>query len=297
MQGAAGSGKTIALKRAAYDAATELNEVVFWLQDNGIPRVETFEELYTLTGERIFLFVDSVSLYSTEVLDLLKSAKIKNIPVTVIAAEREADWGTYCEKLEEAFPPELLHLGNLSRIEADQLVDLLGKHKCLGLLSTKSRDDQVDAFMNKDRSDRQLLVALHELTLGKPFEEILKEEYQRIQPENARRLYLDIATMHQFGSVARAGVISRISGIQFEDFKEKFFQPLTGIVKLGEDRYTGDRSYRTRHTKVAEIVFGQICLHDEEKTSQFCRILEGIDVGYSSDRRILVELCKGRKLA
>ena len=295
--GSAGSGKTIALKRAAFDVASELKEVVFWLRDNGVPRVEVFEELHALTSERIFLFVDSVSLYADDVLNLLISAKTKKIPVTVVASERHADWGTYCDNLEEKYPPELLHLGNLSKIETEQLVDLLRKHECLGLLSSKSREEQVDAFMHKDRSDRQLLVALHELTLGKPFEEILNEEYQRIQPEVARRLYLDIATMHQFGIVARAGVISRISRIQFEDFRNKFFQPLMGIVKIGEDVYTGDRSYRTRHARVAEIVFGRICQHDEEKASQLCRILEGIDIGYSSDRRMLVELCKGRKLA
>ena len=193
--------------------------------------------------------------------------------------------------------PELFNLRNLSEIEAHLLVESLERFGCLGLLAGKSREEQVDAFMNRDRSDRQLLVALHELTLGRPFEDILYEEYQRIEPGSARRLYLDIASMHQFGSVARAGAISRIGGIRFTDFEERFFQPLAGIVKAGVDRITGDRSYKTRHSRVAEIVFGRVCFSDEEKSAQLCRILEGLDSGYSSDKRILTELCRGRALA
>ena len=297
LQGSAGSGKTIALKRAAYDAALELDQVVFWMREGGVARTEIFEELYGLIGKRILLFVDAVSLYAAEILKLLRFVKDRKIPLTVVAAERQADWTTYCDKLEEKFPPELFHLGNLSEPEANLLVGLLERHDCLGLLKRMSHNDRVDAFMRPDRSDRQLLVALHELTLGKPFVDILHEEYQRIQPAAARRFYLDIASMHQFRAVARAGAISRIGGIGFAEFEERFFQPLSGIVKIGTDRITRDRSYRTRHPRVAEIVFGRVCPGDEEKSGQLCRILEGLDTGYSSDRRILTEICKGRILA
>ena len=297
LQGPAGSGKTIALKRAAYDAALALEQVVFWLKEGGVPRTEVIAELYELVGERIFFFVDSVSLYAAEMVTFLRSMRARNIPVTVVAAEREADWTSYCDNLEEEFPPELFHLRNLSGPEVNLLLDLLQRHKCLGLLASMTREEQVDAFMKQDRSDRQLLVALHELTLGKPFEDILYEEYQRIQPAAARRLYLDIASMHQFGSVARAGAISRICSIRFLDFQDRFFLPLKGIVKVGTDGVTGDRSYKTRHPRVAEIVFGRICLADEEKGAQLCRILEGLDTGYSSDKRILTEICRGRALA
>ena len=220
----------------------------------------------------------------------------RKLPISVVAAEREADWSTYCENLEEEFPPELFHLRNLSETEVSLLLDLLKRHDCLGLLAGKTREEQVDAFMKQDRSDRQLLVALHELTLGKPFEDILYEEYLRIQPIAARRLYLDIATMHQFGGVARAGAISRIGGIRFLDFEQRFFQPLTGIVKVGTEGVTRDRSYKTRHPRVAEIVFNKVCLEDEDKAAQLCRVLEGLDAGYSSDKRILTQICRGRAL-
>jgi len=114
-----------------------------------------------------------------------------------VGAESDADWNTFCGLLDSSFDPEEKRVANLSTGEARALIDLLERHHCLGLLADKTYDERVDAFMG--RADRQILVALHELTQGKPFEEIVFAEHQSVHPEQARQLYLDIATMHQFG--------------------------------------------------------------------------------------------------
>lgn len=297
LQGSAGSGKTIALRRAAFDAATALDEIVIWLKDAGQPRAEVFEELFGLTGKRVLLFVDQISLHADAILVLLRRLADKNVPITIIASEREADWGSYCTELEEAYTPDLFTLRNLSEREAEDLVDLLERHNCLGQLQSKSKDDRIAAFLDEDRADRQLLVALHELTQGKPFERIILEEFDRISPEAARQLYLDIATLHQFGVIARAGAISRISGIRFKDFEEEFFAPLRDIVNVVIDPYTGDKGYEARHTRVSRILFGVACPEDDDKARQLSRILTGLDAGFSSDKRVIENTCKGRVLA
>jgi len=297
LQGSAGSGKTIALKRAAYNAAHALDQLVFWLRPTGKPRAEVFEELFGLTGRTAILVVDHISLHVDEVHQLLNRLEAKSVPLIVLASEREAEWGTYCKRLEADYPPELYTLGRLSEREAEDLVDLLERHSSLGMLATKSRTERVALFLDEGRSDRQLLVALHELTQGKPFETIIQEEYERILPDAARRLYLDIATMHQFGVMARAGAVSRISGIRFEDFERDFFEPLRDIVAVCTDPFTGDQGYKTRHSHVSRIVFETSCPSDVEKAEQFSRIITGLDAGYSSDKRILEGICKGRALA
>lgn len=297
LKGSAGSGKTIALRRAAYDAATALDELVLWANNGSAIRYEVVEELYGLTGKRLVLFVDEVSLRVDDLHSLLRRTTERSIPVTIIAAEREADWASYCGKLETDFPPEVFQLGRLSSSEAEDLVDLLERHNSLGFLAPKSKEDRIAAFMEKGTADRQLLVALHELTLGKPFEEIILDEYQKITPDNARRLYLDISTMHQFGVVARAGAISRVSGVRFSDFESDFFLPLSDIVSVVDDRYTGDKGYVCRHARVAQIVFGEACPNDTEKSVQLERILSGLDIAYSSDERIIESICKGRAIA
>ena len=228
---------------------------------------------------------------------LLEISESANFPITIIGADREADWSSYCSNIEEAFPPQVFSLKGLSESEAAHLVELLERHDSLGALENTPKSQRKDAFLKEDRSNRQLLVALHELTQGKPFEEIILDEYQRITPDAARRLYLDIATMHQFGVSARAGAISRISGVRFNDFEEDFFEPLKDIVRVTSDRFNGDRGYETRHTRVSRIVFGVACSSDEEKGTQLSRIISGLDAGFSSDKRIIEKICKGRLMA
>ena len=42
--------------------------------------------------------------------------------------------------------------------------------------------------MGEEQANRQLLVALHVLTKGLPFEKIVLNEYESVRPEQARRL-------------------------------------------------------------------------------------------------------------
>jgi len=297
LRGTAGSGKTIALKRTAYEAATTSNALVLWHEESGALHIDALLELYDLCKRTIYLFVDQVALHVEKLHSLLKAAQTHRIPLVVVGAERDSDWNTYCDALESEFVPQVLRVGNLSRDEVEGLLDLLERYNCLGLLRDMGREEQIDAFMEKERADRQLLVALHELTQGRPFEEIVLSEHQRVHPELARQLYLDIATMHQFSVKVRAGTISRISGIDFNDYRSRFFAPLEDIVRVEQDAYTGDFCYRTRHARIALLVFRQVCADDETKARQFKRLIEGLDVGYSSDQRALEEMTRGRALA
>ena len=68
-------------------------------------------------------------------------------------------------------------------------------------------------------------------------------------------------------------------------------------MKVDVDPYTGDYCYRTRHARVAMLVFRQVCADDDSKAKQFERLIEGLDIGYSSDRRALEEMTRGRALA
>lgn len=296
LEGAAGSGKTIALRRAAFDAATALDQFVLWLKPNGILRADIIEELWALSGLRLMVYVDHVSLHSEELERALHTLKRKNVEVTVVLSEREAEWDAYCGGLD-AFLPSTWTLRRLNGREVEDLVDLLARHRCLGQLTNLSRAEQIEAFLSKDRADRQLLVALHELTQGKPFEQIILDEFNRVLGESAKSLYLDIATMHQFGVIARAGAISRISGIRFDDFESEFIKPLTNIVRISVDRFTGDHGYETRHSHVAEIAFRAVCDSDETRSVQLSRIVGGLDPGFSSDRLVLENICKGRNIA
>ena len=51
--GPAGSGKTIALKRSAWEASISLGALALWLRDGGALSDDIISELHRLTGKRI----------------------------------------------------------------------------------------------------------------------------------------------------------------------------------------------------------------------------------------------------
>ncbi len=297
IRGPAGAGKTIVLKRTAFEASTASNELVLWLEESGHLRPDVFLEIWDLTQRPIYLFVDQIALHIEKLVPFIKAMKTRQVPVIIVGAEREADWATYCTSLSDIIVPEFLRMKNLTPSESENLIDLLKRHNCLGELAARPREEQIAAFMKPEYANRQLLVALHVLTKGIPFEKIVLDEYERVMPAQARQLYLDIASMNQFSVPVRAGTISRICGLDFDDYQAKFFHPLADMIATGIDNYSGDRTFKTRHSRVAELVFRQVCSTDELKSKQFVRLINGIDAGYMADSRALEAIAKGRTLA
>lgn len=295
LRGPAGSGKSVLLKRSAMMAAEDLEQLVLWLQPDGALRAESVLELADLTGKRIYVFVDRAAVHVARIEALLKSAKQKNVAVTIVAAERDSEWNTFAPRVTERWKPQDFRLANLAPSEIEDLVTILGRHDSLGLLSTHTREQQIEAF--KKRADRQLLVALHEATRGKAFEEIVHDEYLGIGSDRARRLYLDICTLNQFAVPVRAGTISRVAGIRFDDYRQNLFEPLENVVLTDENRYTGDIEYRARHPRVAEFVFQGACPSDEAKSAQLTRMIEHLDAGFQPDRIAIEGIAKGRSLS
>jgi hypothetical protein len=183
LKGPAGAGKTIALKRAAFDAATASNTVAFWLEESGQLRSDVFIEIADLIRQPIYLFVDQVALHVENLISFIITMKVKHVPLIIIGAEREADWVTYCRDLQVLLPPHYMRVGALASSEIEVLLDLLERHNCLGELKSKTHEGRVAAFASQEHADRQLLVALHVLTRGLPFEKIVLDEYLSVSSE------------------------------------------------------------------------------------------------------------------
>ena len=294
LKGPGGNGKTVSLKRIAWETGITYNRLVLYVTGPDGLNIEPLSEIHRLTKERIFLFVDRVALVRNELHDLLRAARSRSVPLTVIGAERDNEWNIYCEQLEPFVNLEFA-VRYLSQREIENLLDLLEKHEALGLLKGYSFEERVEKFV--ERAGRQLLVALHEATLGKPFEDIIVDEYRRIEPKVARGLYLNICALHQFGAPVRAGLIYRASGIKFEQFETQFLQPLENVVHVVSGSPHRDVHYRSRHEHVAGIVFQRILPDVEDRFDLLARLLMAINIEYSSDNETFSRLIRGRGIA
>ena len=293
LRGAGGTGKTVSLKRIAWDVAKDFGAPVLWLRENGRLRVDAISDLSNMIRKRIYIIVDEAAGYIDDLTAVLREAKAQNLPISFIAAERDTAWNTASDDFDERWKTQPFPIGQLSEREIEDLIDRLKRHSALGVLSALTPKEQVRAF---ESANRHLLVALHEVTQGKPFEEIVIDECRSLTPAKAQQLYLDVCTLNQFGASVRAGVINRISAIPFSVYKDSFFEPLEGVVITQQNRYTGDFEYRARHPRVASLVFRQAFGEDADRVAQLTRVITSLDEGYAVDREAIGQLIKARNL-
>jgi cold shock CspA family protein len=293
IKGHAGAGKSILMQRLGWDAATDFNKLCLVLNSGLFPEYESLLEIYRLCAERVFVFVDPVSRNS-ELTELwLRRARNDKFPLTIVGAERNHEWNTSCASLVP-YVTETYELHYLNAREIEELLGKLAEYKSLGYLENLSHEQQKEELRQK--AGRQLLVALYEATSGRPFQEIILDEYKSIVSPQAQSMYLTVCMLHQLGVLVRAGLISRVHNITFAEFRERFFKPLEFVVFTMEDRNSRDYVYLSRHPIVAEMVVEQALADQQSRFDEYLRILGALDLGYSSDRYAFIRLVNAREL-
>lgn len=294
LKGHAGSGKSVALRRIAWDAAKRLSKLVVYVPASGYINTQAIQELLALAKEPLFLVIEDLTLISSSVMDLMNAARRERSPLVVIGGARPSEWNIRAQFLESVVTAEY-ELKYLSRRETDDLISQLDLNDCLGELKHLTHEQRVKQF--NEIYGRQLLVALHEATRNAHFRDIIHDEYTKISPPEAQLLYADICALHRFGSPVRAGLISRVHGISFEQFQERFFMPLEQVVSLEKDERSGDWIYRARHPLIAEMLYEQVFPTPAEKFDNIAKFITRLNPTYSYDRRIIGELLRGNRLA
>ncbi len=293
IKGNAGSGKTVLLHRIAWDAAVSFEKLCLYYESELSIEYNRISELYQLVKERIYLFIDNISNKSEDVEYILNKAKKDEIPITIVSAERTNVWNIEGEKLFFHLTRSYT-LGYLKDSEIINLISLLKKHNSLGYLTNKTKEEQKEALSEK--AGRELLVALYEATAGKPFPDIVLDEYNSIPNEEAQNLYLTICMFHRIGTFARAGNISRLHNINFSYFKDKLFKPLESVVYHHRNYVINDYVFTTRHKHIAELVFEQVLVDQEARFQKYISTISNLDVDYESDFQVFVALTNAKKL-
>jgi tetratricopeptide (TPR) repeat protein len=293
IKGHAGSGKSTTLRRACWEAAKNYDRLCFLITRQGIIDIQRFEEIFSLTNLPIFIFVDNVSEHKGRLLQLMQLIGRTRAAVRIICAESFVLWNAFCGELEPHVS-QAYEMRYLSETEIEELIDKLGANDSLGYLTGLSRDKRKDEL--KFIHGRQLLVALLEATHGTPLIEILTEEYKSIPSAEARLLYLDICCLHRFGPPVRAGLVSRIHSISFDEFKERLFKPLQEVVRLRRDAKSGDYVYEARHSHIAHELYRAILATSSERFDNLVRIVNKLNPSFSYDLEVLSRLMRAENV-
>lgn len=291
--GYAGSGKSVTLKRIAWEASTQLNKICIFYKSNTNLRAEPIIELFNFVKERIYIFIDDIADTLNELDDCIRKIEKEKIPITILGTERINIWNTLCQDLSSK-TSDTYSLEYLNNREIKLLINKLDKYDSLGYLKDKNESERIDALSYK--AGRELLVALYESTMGKPFAEIVVDEYNSIPNDTAKSVYLTVSILHRLGGQARAGLISRIHNISFTQFKQKLLKPLEFIVFDKEDKKLGDMVYITRHRQIAELVFSEVLKTKQLKYDEYYRILNFLDIDYENDRSAFLSMINAKNL-
>jgi cold shock CspA family protein len=295
LQGYAGCGKSVIARRLAIETSAIIDApLVVYLREGAVLRFELLLELQNLVQSRLYLFIDDLFELTDVLPAFLDLLKTKNIPITIFACSRTNEFGILGPKYSGKVTADF-EVGDLDREEIDALLQRLSAHKLLGPLEGYAEAERA-LFVEKFYGG-QLLVALHEITRGDSFEDIVVDEFEKITPRAAQQMYLDICTMHQCGVGARAGLLSRLSGLDISSLKSYLSAPLAKVVRGTYDYRYRDMVYRSRHDGIARMVFDLAIPSAERRAEQLKRILGRMDLDYSSDKKAFFELVKGKRLA
>ena len=294
VKGHAGSGKSVLLHRVAWESARDFDALIFYLREGGVLRPDIVAEIAQLTETPLLVVLDGAIPHLADIQQLIRLADHDRLPITLLLGARTNEWNVAGQELDPVIKEDY-ELRDLSEHEIQDLLDKLSAHRCLGELAPLPRPQQTEHF--RLHAERQLLVALHEATTGKSFEDIVANEYENVVPAKARILYLDICTLHRLGVAVRAGLVSRVSGMTFDFFRTQLFRPLEHVVRTYVDTASRDYAYRTRHPLIAEFVFKQALPDAVERAAQITRIIRHMDVDYESDRDAFTQLVRGKTLA
>lgn len=170
VKGYAGTGKSVSLKRFAWEAGVDFDVPVFYIGEGSVLKVEEIIELQSLIGSRIYVVLDDLLRHKDDVLKLIKLGKAKRVAITLIGGVRTNEWNVGGEDLIAEVEPEF-ELLDLNKSEMEGLLERLEKNSCLGFMKPYSKEERF-AYL-KEKLKSQLLVALHEATEGKSFAEII----------------------------------------------------------------------------------------------------------------------------
>lgn len=252
LSGSAGSGKSTVLKRAALTLSS-LGHLVFFSNCEELPETHSFENAIDALPAKPVIFFDNAHLAFGQIGQYLTCLKRTSRKALFVISARThplvdivAEWKTQ-NKVEERRIPDL------SPKDVDSILDKLDQHNLLGKLAGHARNQQREVFLSYAK--RQVLVAMRAATLGKGFDEIIKDEFLHIIPLEAQMVYLCSAIAMAGGfNITRQELLS-CSGVQPVETLDYIQHALRDLLIPVSD---GTDFLSVRHKVIAELVVEEL---------------------------------------
>ena len=244
--GAPGCGKSTALMRIGLEASRRGFYVLEYSSDSGIAVDDFLTVLKAMPGNVLFIVDDGVK-HVNELMELVRALRGAAQRVEILTAER-TNRRPRIEVARGGLNVKWMQLDWLSDRDIHCLIEKLTAKAALGTLRSKSEAERVRFF--SDRADRQLLVAMKELSRGRRFLTILEDEYKAVRSREAREIYAAVSLCHSEHASINSATLARCMNLNTSDLHSMMTAggELHGVVLRKGDGLV------TRHPLIAEHI-------------------------------------------
>ena len=264
LTGTAGSGKSTILMRTALHFSAQGYQC-YLTQSEELIKWEDFICAFQLINKQLLIFIDNADYSLRWLAGLIENFAEVGGKIIFILASRTNRYEKFSGKLlkitnvKEVFNPDLSDNDIINIIGKLEQEDLLGK---LRGLNDKQRFEEF-----KYRARKQILIAMREATQGRDFDEILKGEYNEIEPYEARKIYLCIAlaSAEHFKLSKQQIVATAID--RYSAILTYLDRNLKGLIS---QPYDNMEYYECRHPIIAEFIVNDIADRTHLRDSYIC---------------------------
>lgn len=254
--GQAGSGKSTALMMLAAQLSKQ-GETVYYLQQPISNLTAAIKQLDQINKKDYYFFIDRASSVIDGIVNTLEDASITR--AIIICGERLNVWKNRSEWALSSFHPNQIKTSEIMPQDASKILaklEAFGPWSRVSKLSEARRKEEL-----LEKSKRQLLIGLMELTYGYGFEQIIANDFERLSTEDAKLFVtlIGLATIHGL-PLSRDICLAALSSLGIKTHIDKLLLETQGIV-----HQTGD-SLRARHPIYIDKLFdGNTPLETKER--------------------------------
>ncbi|MFY3602379.1 SIR2 family NAD-dependent protein deacylase [Achromobacter xylosoxidans] len=226
LTGPAGSGKTTALMLLAAKLADK-GESVYYLQEPIASLENAIKHLEAVNDKPYYFFIDRAASVLDGIIASLEDARLEK--TIFVCGDRLNVWRRRTEWALSAFSPVQIGTTDITPIDADRILEKLEKFGPWSKVSKMSQSQRRELLLEK--SKRQLLIGLLELTYGYGFEKIIENDFQRLNSEDAKLflVMVGLATIHGL-ALSKDICLSALNSLGIRSHINKLLTETQGVI-------------------------------------------------------------------
>lgn len=243
--GPAGSGKTTSLMMLA-KKLSEQGEIVYYLNEPIACLEKSIKKLEQVNRSPYYFFIDRASGVLDGIVLSLDDAEIKK--AIFVVGERLNVWRRRSEWALKPYRPNVFNVTEIIEEDATAILFKLQEFGPWSKIAKIAESERREQLIEKSR--RQLLIGLLELTVGYGFEQIISDDFNKLSTDESKILVIlsGLATIHGL-TLSRDTCLAALNSLGIRTHIDKLLLDTQGIV------HQSDGLLRARHPVYIDKLF------------------------------------------